>query len=118
MYDNNNIFARILRKEIPCNKVFENEQVLAFYDISPARKTHILIIPKGKYTSFDDFCVQAPKETISTFFQTVQMIAKKADLSQNGYRLISNHGSDGGQEVPHFHVHILGGEPVGNLVKE
>tara|TARA_B100000989_G_scaffold194067_1_gene146431 strand:- start:274 stop:648 length:375 start_codon:yes stop_codon:yes gene_type:complete len=115
-YDSDNIFAKIIRGDIPCDKVYEDESVLAFNDISPAAPTHILVIPKSSYMSFDDFARQAGAEEVSNFFTTVQTIADKAGLSGSGYRLITNHGSDASQTVPHFHVHILGGKPLGGLI--
>lgn len=114
-YDKNNIFAKILRGEIPCKKVFENEYALAFYDIAPAAPVHVLVIPKGEYISFNDFSANAPKELVHGFFAAVQEVAAQLDL-QKGYRLISNHGEDAGQLVPHFHVHILGGKNLGKLL--
>lgn len=115
-YDKNNVFAKILRGEIPCNKITENEFALAFYDIEPQRKIHALVIPKGEYVSFDDFTLNAPPELQVGFYQTVQKIASDLGVGDTGYRLIANHAEHSGQEVPHFHVHILGGEPVGKLV--
>lgn len=116
MYDTNNIFAKILRKEIPCSAVYDDEFALAFADINPQKKQHILVIPKGEYHSFDDFASNASADEIVGFFKAVQRIAEQLGIDQTGYRLISNHGQDGGQEVPHFHIHLLGGEPVGQMV--
>ena len=116
MYDNNNIFARILRGEIPCKKVYEDARTLAFHDINPAAPTHILVIPKGEYVSFHDFAVHASAEAMTAFFKAVQHIATDAGVADAGYRLLANHGADAGQEVPHFHVHILGGRPLGGLL--
>ena len=116
VYDKNNIFAKILRGEIPCNKVFEDEFVLAFHDIQPAKKKHILVIPKGAYVSFDDFSASASVDEQLGFYRGVQKVAEQEGLTGPGYRLITNHGTDSGQEVPHFHVHVLGGENVGSLV--
>ncbi len=115
VYDRNNIFARILRAEIPCKKVYENEFVLAFYDINPLKKHHVLVIPRGEYVSFDDFTTRAPAQIQAEFYAAIQKVAADLGLDKTGYRLISNHGSDGGQEVPHYHVHILGGEKVGEM---
>ena len=116
-YDNNNIFAKILRGEIPCAKVYENEHSLAFNDISPQAKVHVLVIPKGPYTDVDDFSKKASKDEISSLMQAVAEVCKinKLSLSEggNGFRLIANTGSDGSQEVPHFHFHVMGGEPMG-----
>jgi diadenosine tetraphosphate (Ap4A) HIT family hydrolase len=115
VYDRNNIFARILRAEIPCKKLYENEFVLAFHDINPLKKNHILVIPKGEYVSFDDFTTRAPAQIQVEFYAAVQKVAADSGMDTTGYRLISNHGADGGQEVPHYHVHILGGEKVGKM---
>ena len=115
-YDKNNIFAKILRGEIPCKSVYEDEFALAFHDINPAAKLHILVIPKGEYISFDDFATHAPADLQTGFYKAVQAVAKQSGLIESGYRLISNHGKDSGQEVPHYHVHVLGGQAVGPLV--
>ena len=116
-YDNNNIFAKILRGEIPCDKVFENEHALAFKDISPLAKVHVLVIPKGAYTDVDDFSKNASKEEIASLMQAVAEVCKitKVSLDEggNGFRLIANTGPDGSQEVPHFHYHVMGGEAMG-----
>lgn len=116
VYDKNNIFARILRGDIPCNKIYEDEFALAFHDIAPKRKVHALVVPKGDYVSFDDFTRDAPANLQAGFYKAVQKVAAQLGVSADGYRLIANTGGDGGQEVPHFHVHILGGEIVGPLV--
>ena len=115
MYDENNIFAKILREEIPCDKVHEDEFSLFFRDINPQAKIHVLGIPKFSCTTFSDFLKNADNKNISSFFKSVQLVISKLDLEENGYRLISNSGEDGGQEVPHFHIHILAGEKIGNL---
>ena len=115
MYDENNIFAKILRKEIPCDKVYEDEYSLFFNDISPQAKIHVLGIPKFYCTNFSDFLKNADNQNILYFFKNIQLVINKLGLEKNGYRLISNSGSDGGQEVPHFHVHILAGEKIGSL---
>jgi diadenosine tetraphosphate (Ap4A) HIT family hydrolase len=115
-YDPNNIFARILRGEIPCKKVHEDEHVLAFHDIHPQAPTHILVIPKGAYVSFADFSAKASDAEIVAFTRAVGAIAKAAGVEESGYRLLANHGPDSHQEVPHLHVHILGGRPLGPLV--
>lgn len=116
-YDTNNIFAKILRGEIPCDKVFENDHALAFKDISPLAKVHVLVIPKGAYTDVDDFSKNASKDEIASLMQAVAEVCKitKVSLSEggNGFRLIANTGPDGSQEVPHFHYHVMGGEPMG-----
>lgn len=115
-YDSINIFARILRGEVPCRKVYEDAQVLAFEDILPAAPVHILVVPKKAYLSFDDFAVQAEAEEIGRFFATVRKIAVDSGILGSGYRLITNHGPHASQTVPHFHVHILGGTPLGGLL--
>mgnify|MGYP001399335238 CR=1 FL=1 len=116
-YDKNNIFAKILRNEIPCDKVYENEHTLAFNDINPQAKVHVLVIPKGAYTDVDDFSKNASKEETLSLMQAVAEVCKitKISLAEggNGFRLIANTGSDGNQEVPHFHYHVMGGEPMG-----
>lgn len=114
-YDSDNIFARIIRGEIPCKKVYEDDATIAFHDISPAAPVHVLVLPKGEYVSFDDFA-QAGAETVGRFFATVQRIASELGVTENGYRLIMNHGADASQTVPHYHVHILGGRSLGALV--
>jgi diadenosine tetraphosphate (Ap4A) HIT family hydrolase len=115
-YDPSNIFARILRGEIPCQKVFEDEHVLAFNDINPQTPTHVLVIPKGAYVSFDDFSARARPEEITAFVRAAGQIARAAGLADPGYRILSNIGRDGHQEVPHFHLHIFGGRPLGRMV--
>lgn len=117
-YDNNNIFAKILRGDIPCNKVYEDEFVLAFHDIAPAAPVHVLVIPKGEYVSFDDFTRRAESDAVINFFSSVQMVAAQLGVTKSGYRLITNHGDDASQAVPHFHVHILGGQPLGGLLPD
>ncbi len=116
MYDKNNIFARILRGEIPAKKAYEDEAVLAFHDIAPAAPVHVLVIPKGGYVSFDDFAAKASPAVVSEFFGKVRAIAGALGVDKTGYRLITNHGADASQSVPHFHVHILGGRPLGGLL--
>ena len=115
MYDENNIFAKILRKEIPCDKVYEDEFSLFFYDINPQAKIHILGIPKFPCTTFSDFLKNADNENITSFFKSVQLVINDIKIEETGYRLITNSGEDGGQEVPHFHIHILAGEKIGRL---
>ena len=115
MYDENNIFAKILRKEIPCDKVYEDEFSLFFNDISPQAKVHVLGIPKFPCTTFSDFLKNADDRIISSFFKSIQLVISKINIEENGYRLITNSGEHGGQEVPHFHVHILAGEKIGSL---
>lgn len=116
-YDNDNIFAKILRGEIPCSKVFEDDHTLAFEDISPQAPVHVLVIPKGAYVSMDDFSASASDEEITGFFRAVGTIARQLNLSEPGYRILSNHGADGLQEVPHFHVHLFGGKKLGTMLK-
>ena len=115
-YDHGNIFAKILRGEIPSNKVYEDEFALAFHDVSPASAVHVLVVPKGAFVSFDDFMQTAGAEMISGYFKAVQTVAMELNLQESGYRLISNHGVDASQTVPHFHMHILGGQPLGGLL--
>ncbi len=115
-YDKNNIFAKVLRGEIPCRKIYEDSFALAFEDIAPAAPVHVLVVPKGEYISFDDFSVKAPAAQVAGFFATVRNVAEQLGLHEKGYRIISNHGKDAGQLVPHFHVHILGGKPLGKLL--
>ena len=115
-YDDNNIFARILRGEIPCKKVYEDEWAFAFHDINPQAPSHILVIPRGKYCSFADFSANAPAEEIAGFMRAVGRIAREQGLETNGYRLLANMGEHSGQEVPHFHVHIFGGRPLGRML--
>ena len=115
-YDRNNIFARILRGEIPCQKVYEDEHVLAFNDIRPQAPIHTLVIPKGEYVSFDDFATKAsPAEQIA-FLKAVGKVARQLGVAETGYRLLANHGVDANQEVPHFHVHIFGGRRLGRML--
>lgn len=115
-YDKNNLFAKILRGEIPCKKVYEDTFALAFHDIAPAAPVHVLVIPKGEYVSFHDFAATAPAAAVQGFFAAVQKVAAQLKLEIGGYRILSNHGADAGQLVPHFHVHILGGKPLGKLL--
>ena len=110
MYDKNNIFAKILRKEIPCKLIYEDDHVLFFHDINPLAKIHILGVPKKNVVSFSDFVSITDPQTIKYFFNKITEVIKDLGLSQSGYRLIINNGMDANQEVPHFHVHILGGE--------
>ena len=115
-YDEDNIFARILRGEIPSSKVFEDEHALAFNDINPLAPTHILVIPKGPYVSWDDFSSKASDAQIAGFVRAVGKVARDAGLLENGYRLLANVGPNSGQEVPHLHVHIFGGGPLGPML--
>ena len=117
-YDNDNIFAKILRGEIPCKKIFENEFVLSFYDINPQKKIHALIIPKGPFIDLDDFIKNAKEKEILEFFKAISHVAKLLKISniEGGYRTLSNISKNGGQEVPHLHFHLFGGENVGKMV--
>jgi histidine triad (HIT) family protein len=115
-YDDSNIFARILRGEIPSNKVYEDEYALAFHDISPQAPVHILVIPKGAYVSWDDFSERAPADEIAGFVKAVGHVARSQGMVTRGYRLLANVGRNGGQEVPHLHVHIFGGGPLGPML--
>jgi len=118
-YDNNNIFAKILREEIPCKKIYEDDFVLSFYDINPQKKIHALVIPKGKYTDLDDFSLNASQEEMVGLFKGINAVARKLGISAdkgNGYRALANISEDGGQEVPHLHFHLFGGEKIGKMV--
>ena len=120
IYDKNNIFAKILRGEIPCKKIYENEYVLAFYDINPQKKVHALVVSKGEYVDLDDFSLKASKEEISGLIKGISIVAKTIGVSEEvkggGYRSLVNVGENGGQEIPHLHFHIFGGEKVGKMV--
>jgi diadenosine tetraphosphate (Ap4A) HIT family hydrolase len=115
-YDDSNIFARILRGELPCTKVYEDEHVLAFHDINPLAPTHILVIPKGSYVSWDDFSDRASDAEIAAFARAIGKIARDAGLVEPGYRVLANVGPNSGQEVPHLHAHIFGGRPLGPML--
>jgi histidine triad (HIT) family protein len=117
-YDDGNVFARILRGEIPCRKAYEDDFALAFHDIQPRAPIHILVIPKGAYVSWDDFSARAPDAEIAGFVRAVGQVAREHDLVAPGYRLLANIGGDGGQEVPHLHVHLFGGRPLGAMLVE
>ena len=116
-YDATNIFARILRGEIPARKIFENEFAVAFHDIAPQAPVHVLVIPKGDYVSFADFSATASDAEIAGFFRAVGSVAKDLGLEAPGYRLLANMGEHSGQEVPHFHVHLFGGRPLGRMIQ-
>lgn len=116
-YDQNNIFAKIIRGEIPSSKVYEDDKILAFHDISRAAPVHVLAIPKGQYINFDDFVSNAPDFEVVYFFKKIKEIAESLDLKESGYRLINNNGSNASQTVPHFHVHIIGGKKLGGLIQ-
>ena len=118
-YDDQNIFAKILRGEIPCKKIYEDEFVLSFYDINPQKKIHALVIPKGKYVDLDDFCKNASPNEMVGMFKGIEIVANKLGISLKsgkGYRALTNVGNDGGQEVPHLHFHLFGGEKIGKMV--
>lgn len=116
-YDPQNIFARILRGEIPCKRVHEDGFALAFHDINPQAPTHVLVIPKGAYVSAADFHADASAEEIAGFWRAVGLVAKSLGLESSGYRLLANMGPHSGQEVPHFHVHLFGGKPLGRMIQ-
>ena len=116
MYDTENIFAKILRKEAPCVKVYEDASALAFNDINPQAPIHVIVIPKGAYVSMEDFTTKASDVEIAGFFRAVGNTARQLGLSANGYRILANTGKDGMQEVQHLHVHILGGKKIGPMV--
>jgi histidine triad (HIT) family protein len=115
-YNDQNIFAKILRGEIPCNKVYEDDYSLAFHDIAPQAPVHVLVIPKGPYVSHADFSEKASDAEIAGFYRAVGTVARQLDLDEPGYRLIANHGAAAFQEVPHLHVHIFGGRPMKGMV--
>jgi histidine triad (HIT) family protein len=115
-YDGNNVFARILRGEVPAKKVYEDEHVLAFNDINPLAPTHILVIPKGSYVSWDDFSENASDAEIAALVRASGRIARDAGLVEPGYRLLANTGVNSGQEVPHLHLHIFAGRPLGPML--
>lgn len=112
MYDKNNVFALILRGEIPTNKIYEDDFAIAFPDLHPKAPTHVLVIPKGEYTDFSDFTAHASAAETAGFFAAVGKVAQQLDVVESGYRLVMNTGKNGGQEVPHLHVHILAGKKL------
>ena len=120
-YDDGNVFAKILRGEIPNDTVLENEHVLAFRDIQPQAPTHALVIPKGEYVDFHDFATKASDEEIVAFVRAAGKVAEEAGIAPseggNGFRVIANAGHDGVQEVPHFHLHVLGGRRLGRMLQ-
>ena len=120
LYDDQNIFAKILRGEIPCKKIYEDDYIFSFYDINPQKKIHALVIPKGKYIDLDDFSLNASPEEMVGLIKGINIVAKKLGISTEvgkGYRALSNISDDGGQEVPHLHFHLFGGEKVGKMVE-
>ena len=119
-YDDNNIFAKILREEIPCKKIYEDDFILSFYDINPQKKVHVLVIPKGKYIDLDDFGANASSHEIVGLLKGISTVAKKLGISVDtgkGYRTLTNISEYGGQEVPHLHFHLFGGEKIGKMVE-
>ena len=119
-YDKNNIFAKILRKEIPCKKIFENDHVFSFHDINPQKKIHALVIPKGEYIDLDDFNNRASDQEIVALSKAITEVSKMLGMSTDtgkGYRALTNLSEDGGQEVPHLHFHLFGGEKIGKMVE-
>ncbi len=119
-YDDNNIFAKILRGEIPCKKIYEDDFVLSFHDINPQKKIHALVIPKGKYVDLDDFSKNASSEEMVRLLKGISIVAEKLGISVDtgkGYRALANISEDGGQEVPHLHFHLFGGEKIGKMVQ-
>ncbi len=117
LYDDNNVFAKILRGEIPAKKVHEDEYALAFHDIGAKAPVHVLVIPKGKYMSIVDFGAHASEAEIAGFYRAVSKVANDLGIANDGFRTIANTGLNGGQEVPHFHVHLLGGKNIGPMVQ-
>ncbi len=115
-YDSQNIFAKILRGDIPCSHVYEDEWALAFHDINPQAPVHVLVIPKGDYVSWDDFSAKGSDAEITGFVRAVGHVARELGLVEPGYRLLANIGMDSHQEVPHLHVHIFGGKPLGPML--
>ena len=116
MYDKNNIFAKILRGEIPCDKIYEDKFALAFNDINPQAKIHVLVIPKGAYVDMNDFAANAKSDEIEGLIRALGKVADILGISTTGYRYLGNNGRDGGQEVPHLHFHIFGGEKLGRMI--
>ena len=116
-YDKNNVFARILRGELPCSKVYEDDHVLAFRDINPQAPTHIILIPKGEYVSVDDFSANASGAELSAFLQAIGRIAHQEGVAETGYRILANHGAAAHQDVPHFHLHLFGGRDLGPMLR-
>jgi histidine triad (HIT) family protein len=115
-YDRNNVFARILRGDIPCNKVYEDEYVLAFDDITARAPTHVLVIPKGEYVSLDDFTANGSEAELAALIRAIGHIARERGVTESGFRIIANNGPAAHQEVPHFHVHVLGGRDLGGML--
>jgi histidine triad (HIT) family protein len=116
-YDQTNVFARILRGELPCNKVYEDAHVLAFRDINPQAPVHVVIIPKGEYVSVDDFSENASEAEQAAFARAISRIAHAEGVAETGYRILANHGAAAHQEVPHFHLHLFGGRDLGPMLR-
>jgi len=116
-YDPNNVFAKILRGEIPCKKVHEDAHTLAFHDINPQAKLHVLVIPKGAYVSMDDFSAKASETEIAALIRAVGLVARQLGVAESGYRILANSGRHSHQEVPHLHIHIFGGQPLGRMIE-
>ena len=116
-YDDQNIFAKILRGEIPCDKIYEDDHALAFDDINPQAPVHVLVIPKGPYQSLDDFSEMASEAELSGFIRAVGNVARQLGLAGDGYRVLANHGANARQEVPHFHVHVFGKRDMGPMLR-
>jgi len=116
-YDPENVFAKILRSEIPCDRIYEDDWALAFKDINPQAPVHILVVPKGEYISSNDFAANASDAEIAGLFRAVGEVARLSGIIDSGYRILANHGRDGHQEVPHFHIHIFGGRDLGSMIK-
>jgi histidine triad (HIT) family protein len=117
IYDRDNVFARILRGELPCNKVYEDNHVLAFRDINPQAPTHIVVIPKGQYVSVDDFSENASAAELAAFMRAIGRIARAEGIAETGYRILANHGAAAHQAVPHFHLHLVGGRDLGPMLR-
>jgi len=115
-YDPNNIFARILRGEIPCKKILETPHSLAFHDIQPQAPVHALVIPRGAYVSMEDFSAKASDAELADFTRAVGQVARQLGVVDSGYRLLANCGADANQEVPHLHIHIFGGRRLGRMI--
>ena len=116
-YDRNNVFARIVRGELPCNKVYEDEHVLAFRDINPQAPVHVILIPKGEYVSVDDFAATASQAEQAAFMRAIGLVATQEGVVEGGYRILANHGQAAHQEVPHFHLHLFGGSDLGPMLR-
>ena len=116
-YDTDNVFAKILRGEIPCETIYDDEFAIAFDDINPQSPVHVLVLPKGEYVSMDDFTANASAAEIAGFFRAVGAVARQLDVVGNGYRTLANHGRDAHQEVPHFHIHIFAGRDLGPMIR-